>query len=132
MICTITSGGLLAADAHAAAKRDAQKAAETWLALVDAGKYGDSWSSASSIFRKAVSQEQWRSAARAAREPLGKVRSRALTSATYSTSLPGAPDGEYVVLQYQTAFEHKQSAIETITPMRDTDGQWRVSGYFVR
>ena len=49
-----------------------------------------------------------------------------------SEALPGAPDGEYVVIQYESSFEHKQSAIETVTPMLDTDGKWRVSGYFIK
>jgi hypothetical protein len=68
----------------------------------------------------------------AARAPLGKVLSRTLKSATYATSLPGAPDGEYVVVKFDTSFEKKQSAIETVTPMKDPDGRWRVSGYFIK
>ena len=43
----------------------------------------------------------------------------------------GAPDGEYVVLQFQADFENKAQAVETITPMLD-EGQWRVSGYYIR
>jgi hypothetical protein len=133
VICLITaSTRLLAGDAHDAAKQEAQQAAESWLSLVDAGKYDDSWSTASSLFRKAVSQEQWRSAVQAVRDPLGTVKTRALKSATYSTSRPGAPDGEYVAIQYQTTFEHKQFAIETVTPLHEADGHWRVSGYYVK
>jgi hypothetical protein len=133
LICVVTaSTRLLADDAHDAAKQEARQAAESWLALVDSERYDDSWSAASSLFRKAVSQEQWQSAVRAARDPFGKVKTRALMSATYSTSLPGAPDGEYEMIQYETAFEHKQSAIETVTPMLDTDGRWHVSGYYVK
>jgi hypothetical protein len=45
--------------------------------------------------------------------------------------LPGAPEGEYVVIQYETQFEHKAGAIETVTPLREKDGSWRVSGYFI-
>ena len=58
--------------------------------------------------------------------------SRCVDNARTVTELPGVPDGEYVVFQFNTAFEHKRAAIETVTPMRDTDGQWRVSGYFIR
>jgi hypothetical protein len=68
----------------------------------------------------------------ATRNPLGKTLSRKLKSASHTKTLPGAPDGEYVVIQYDTRFEHKQSATETITPMLGTDGTWRVSGYFIR
>jgi hypothetical protein len=55
-----------------------------------------------------------------------------LAANTYKTSLPGAPDGEYVVIAYETSFDKKQAATETITPMKDADGRWRVSGYFIK
>jgi hypothetical protein len=51
---------------------------------------------------------------------------------TYKTSLPGAPDGEYVIIQFETSFENKKIAIETVTPMMDKDGNWRVSGYYIK
>ena len=66
------------------------------------------------------------------RRPLGKMIKRKLKNKQYMTSLPGAPDGEYVVIQFDTAFENKKEAIETITPLLDTDGKWRVSGYFIK
>jgi len=121
---------VLASDS--AAEKAAQQSAQTWLALVDGGKYGQSWSEAAQLFKQAVTQSQWESAARGAREPLGKLQSRKLQSAEYRRSLPGAPDGEYVVIQYATSFENKKSAIETVTPMKDKDGVWRVSGYIIR
>jgi hypothetical protein len=83
-------------------------------------------------FRNAVTVEQWESSMKAFRKPLGRVISRRLNSKEYASSLPGAPDGEYVVIRYSTSFEKKASAIETVTPMKDTDGKWRVSGYFIK
>jgi len=110
----------------------AQQTSEAWLALVDSGKYADSWQESSQLFKAHVTREQWQSMLRASRDPLGKVQSRKLKSATYSKTLPGAPDGEYVVIQCESSFEHKQSAVETVTPMLDKDGKWRVSGYFIK
>ena len=110
----------------------AQQAAESWLALVDSGKYAESWDEASQLFKQKVTKPQWQSAIQSARSPLGKIVSRKLLSANYTQTLPGAPDGEYVVIQYQSSFENKKSAVETITPMKDKDGQWRVSGYFIK
>jgi len=121
---------VLASDSSA--EKAAQQSAQTWLALVDGGKYGQSWSEAAQLFKQAVTQSQWESAARGAREPLGKLQSRKLQSAEFRRSLPGAPDGEYVVIQYATSFENKKSAIEMVTPMKDKDGVWRVSGYIIR
>jgi hypothetical protein len=37
-----------------------------------------------------------------------------------------------VVIQFNTRFENKAAAIETVTPMHEKDGSWRVSGYFIK
>jgi hypothetical protein len=50
----------------------------------------------------------------------------------FQTDLPNAPKGEYVVIQYKTEFAGAGTVLETITPMLDKDGKWRVSGYFVK
>lgn len=113
-------------------KQTAIASAEKWLAIVDNGSYSESWQKASEFFKQAVNQDQWEQAVRSVRKPLGKRVSRKLKSASYTTSLPGAPDGEYVVIQFDTSFENKKSGIETVTPMMDKDGMWRVSGYYVK
>ena len=110
----------------------AEQSAESWLALVDSGNSAQSWEEAASIFKAAVTEEQWKSALRASRDPLGKLTSRKLKSARYTKTLPGAPDGEYVVIQYDSSFEHKRSAVETVTPMLDRAGKWKVSGYYIK
>lgn len=114
------------------AEKAALEAAQTWLVLVDEGKYAQSWEETASYFRGAVSQEQWQASMEAFRKPLGKQLSRNLKSQQYRTSLPGAPDGKYVVLQFQSSFESKKTAIETVTPMLDEDGSWRVAGYYIK
>lgn len=110
----------------------AQVSAKAWLALTDSGKYAESWNGASSLFKTAISRPDWEKAIRATRAPLGALKSCTLKSATFARTLPGAPDGEYVVIQYETVFENKASAVETITPMLDKDGSWRVSGYYIK
>lgn len=110
----------------------ASSAAQSWLKLIDQSDYHASFEQASSLFKNAVSAEQWSQQLGAVRKPLGAPISRRQKNATYATSMPGAPDGQYVVIQYDTSFEHKQSAVETVTPMLDKDGQWRVSGYYIK
>lgn len=117
---------------EAAKEQVAVSAAEKWLALIDAGQHAESWKSAAEYFRTAVKQEQWEQAIKGVRPPLGKLISRKVKSKTFKTSLPGAPDGEYVILEFESSFENKKAAVETVTPMKDKDGQWRVSGYFIK
>jgi len=128
-ILLVTSIQSSSADTPEAA---AETAARAWLALLDAGNYPQSWTTAAKHFRDSIPQSQWASRISAVRGPLGAVKSRSVTSAKLTTSLPGAPDGEYVVIRFATSFEHKAEATETVTPMKDPDGQWRVSGYFIR
>jgi len=114
------------------AEKKAIAAAETWLALIDQGKIAESWETSAVLFRGAVTQEQWQQTMNGARGPLGKVIWRKVLVAKYETQLPGAPDGEYVIVQFKSAFENKINATETVTPMKDPDGQWRVSGYYLK
>ncbi len=107
-------------------------ASAAWLEIVDAQRYGDSWQQACAYFRGLVPKERWEKQLAGVRGPLGPVLNRELTSAEYATKLPGAPDGEYVVIQYRTKFQNKTDAVETVTPMRDPDGVFRVSGYYIR
>ena len=106
--------------------------AEAWLAKVDSEKYAESWAESAESFRAAVKKEQWPEMMTSVRKPLGKVVSRKLTSKKYTESLPNAPAGKYVVLQFQTTFENKKDAVETVTPVLDKDGKWRTTGYFIK
>ena len=128
----------LASLAHAQSAQEqqaidaAKAAAEKWLALADAGQYQQSWEQAATPLRNAVSLAQWEQSGRATRMPVGAVQERTLASAKYATTLPGAPQGQYVVLQYATRFAERANAVETVVPMLDADGTWRVSGYFLK
>src|SRR5450759_3965899 len=82
----------------------AQVAAKSWLALTDSAKYGQSWDDAASFFKGAVTKADWEKAVKGVRSPLGAVKARKV----------------------------KAAAIETVTPMHDKDGTWRVSGYFIK
>ncbi len=113
-------------------KQDALAAAQSWLALVDNGDYGEAWEQAAALMKDAVGKDALAEGLRTARIPFGALKTRTPSSMTYATSLPGAPDGEFVVIETEASFEHKEHAGETVTPMMEADGTWRVSGYFLR
>jgi len=110
----------------------AVRSAKAWVALIDEGKYNESWMTAAVYFKNAITKQKWEQTLTAVRRPLGKLVTRKIKSKVHTKSLPGAPDGEYVVIQFTTSFENKVSGIETVTPMLDKDGQWRVSGYYIK
>lgn len=129
IVLSLCAASIAAGDEQA--QKDAESAALAWLSLVDAGNYADSWTAASTRFRTAIRQEQWQARASRARSAFGALKSRKLESAISKRSLPGAPDGEYMVIKFASSFENKAEAIETVTPMKDEDGSWRVSGYYI-
>jgi hypothetical protein len=111
---------------------EAQKVANQWLALVDSGKYGESWDQAAQSFKAAVSRAEWIRKVTAARKPLGALNSRKLTKSDLIKDPPNSPPGEYVGILYHSSFHNLNSAVETVVPMLDKDGKWRVSGYIVK
>ena len=136
-LSTVFALTLLLALAVARAETDevpavAEKSVLSWLPLTDRGQYGQSWSDAASLFQAAISSADWVRSLTAVRSPLGQLKSREVSSATFARTLPGAPDGEYVVFQFSTSFENKASAIETVTAMKEQDETWRVAGYYIK
>jgi len=115
----------------ATAEEDARKAAEAWLKLVDDAQYGKAWDEAAAFLKGAAKKADFEAAVAKVRTALGKVKSRTFKSSTPTKTLPGAPAGDYVVIQFDLVAE-KGAAVETITPMKEKDGSWRVSGYFVK
>ncbi len=110
----------------------ADVAAQAWLALIDDGRYSESWKEASAIVQGAATEQGFANSMETFRKPLGDLVSRKLKSAQPMTELPGAPDGQYVVMQFETSFTNKKSAIETVTFMLEKDGQWKSAGYFIK
>jgi hypothetical protein len=134
LVTLITFGLAVAysAVANESAEKKAVEAAGVWLKLVDIGEYSKSWASAAQLFKVAVTEQQWEQSMAGVRRPFGKLLSRELKSKQYATSLDGAPDGQFVVIQFEASFENKKAAIETVTPMLDSEGKWRVSGYYIK
>jgi hypothetical protein len=131
----LLAGGLCSpawSQADTGAPAAAQLAAAQWLAETDAGSHGAAWTLAGAAFRRAVAREQWEAAAQQVLGPLGAVRGREVNGSKATRSLPGAPDGEYLILSFRTEFANKAGAIETLTLVREADGQWRTVGYFIR
>jgi len=107
-------------------------AAQMWLHEIDSGNYATSWQQASAYFQGAITEKNWTNALNGVRRPLGNLLSRKVAKTTSAKSLPGAPDGNYLVMQFATSFANKKSAVETVTFMREKDGNWRAAGYYIK
>jgi hypothetical protein len=108
------------------------RVAEAWVSLIDREAYDESWDRTAEVFRTRVKKEQWIQDLEVNRRPLGKVQSRKLLTAVYVSDLPDSPRGEYVLLDYEVAFETDVPIREVIIPFLAADGEWRVAGYSLK
>lgn len=106
--------------------------AEAWLTLVDSAQYAASWEQAADVFRQNISAAQWAQAAAQARSPFGMLQARNLNGLRQEASLPNAPPGNYVILEYTSAFTLIPRAVETLVLSETPEGEWRAGGYFIR
>lgn len=90
----------------------ARAVAIEWLALVDDGDYQESWSQAASPVQDAVTLDGWTTSLQDARGPLEPFGERTLVDSREMTNPPGAPEGEYVLVEENEV--------------------WKVIGYFVQ
>lgn len=109
-----------------------EKAASSWLTLIDSEKYPEAWKGFSTFFKERMTQAKWEEQIKSARSIFGKLVERKHKSAVATQTLPGAADGDYVVVQYDTAFEKKKNALETVTVILEKDGKWGVVGYYIK
>jgi hypothetical protein len=115
-----------------AEEKAAVSAAQAWLSLIDQGNYSASWKEAEPLFQARITEESWETTMTSFRTPLGNLLSRKLKSAQRMTAMPGAPDGQYVIIQFQTSFANKKAASETVTVGPKRDGMWKAGGYYIK
>jgi DNA-binding CsgD family transcriptional regulator len=106
-------------------------AAEEWAKLIDGQRWGESWKASGSLFRAQVTEAGWTATVQPLRQQLGAVASRSLKSVSSASSLPGAPAGEYKIVQFATVFANRPDAVETLI-LAHEGSAWKVNGYFIR
>jgi len=113
-----------------AAVAAAQNEATHWLEELDAGRSSESWNEVASVMRTGRSEQDWVRDVMTPRETLGKLVTREMKSAEFSTSVRGAPQGKYVTVAYLTKFARSTLVGETVLMMLESD-HWRVAAYSV-
>jgi len=102
-----------------------------WLGLIDAGKAGAAWDRADASLRASVTRAKWIDGIVALRKPYGRLKAREMLQVARAHSLPGLPDGDYAIIQFDTEFANGRHATEMVT-WTLTGTSWRVAGYQIR
>lgn len=107
-------------------------AAQSWLPIVDAGRFSESWDLASVNFQKGITKPAWVQAVGNVRKPIGKLKSRIVMQGVDAPKVAKLPEGTAVIIQFATVFDKLAPAIETVTPFCEPDGTWKVAGYYIK
>lgn len=114
------------AESLAQAQADIVRSARDWLAMVDAGRWADSYRATAGSFRSLNTVEVWTNVSEQVRVPLGAMVSRADLSQDW---VPAPPHG-YEMVKFRTSFANRPNVTETLTLVREGQA-WRVSGYTI-
>jgi len=126
-----TAANASAASAATVSNAKGLNAARSWLQLVDAQKCGQSWKSAGKLMRSQTTSKSLAAAIKPVRAKVGKLNSRRFYKVTRTSSIPGAPNGSYELIEFKSNFAKAQGAVETVVLGQQSDG-WKVVGYFIR
>jgi hypothetical protein len=122
---------LLTLPALTAQQDAARLAAEKWLTLLDQARFKDAYKQSSQHSRAQATSPEWEAQIKAMRDAAGEWKSRKFSSAKPAKSLAGAPDGDYMLLEFSSVFANKPSAVESLMLSRES-GTWKPAGYFIR
>ena len=123
---------LSCSDSSSEAEKEGARSAERWLAIVDSGAYEESWVESAGLFQSSIAQAEWVKILGKVRQPIGANLERSLDKTEYTLTLPGTPDGEFVIATFSASFEKKAKAIETVTVSKSDGEKWKVVGYFIK
>lgn len=103
-----------------------EQSAREWLALLDQGRWDESYEATATIFQTLNSGETWSALSEQVRAPLGDAKSREFVEHESVKSLPN--DAE--VIRFRTSFANRGEMTETVSLVRE-DGAWKILGYWI-
>lgn len=116
-IClTIMIMVILAASAKAELPSEDQlsRQAESFLELMDQGRYDEAWSATSTLFQSLNDPNLWQARHHAVHAAYGTLAFRQRQHVRYRKTYNLSPDGLYVVVQFKSAYANKSVTTETV------------------
>ena len=105
-------------------KSQLKNISESWLSLIDAGKFSESWDGISAELRAKFSREKWPAALEPFLMKVGKFKSRKFKSIVSS-------EPSVIAVDFDSSFSKLKVATETVFLKLEKDGKWRVSSYSI-
>jgi Beta-lactamase class C and other penicillin binding proteins len=100
---------------------------ESWLRLIDTGKFAESWEQLSVELKTKFPKDKWQAAIQPFIGKVGKLKTRKFKGADYSDPL-----AQTVAVDFESTFTKIPNAVEIVTLKLEADGNWRVTGYSIK
>ena len=117
--------------AQQAFAQDAQTAADSWLQLIDAKQYDQSWTASSQGLKNMFNQFAWGIRTQALKAPYGNLETRTLVNTESKSSIENLPAANYIVLTYNSKYSLEEVTEEVILKEAAPD-QWNVLLYNIK
>ena len=111
------------AASNAAEADTAARAAEDFLALIDQGRWAESYAATGAEFRRLNTLAVWSAVSERVRPPLGKMLTRDLVGNEW---VPAPPAG-YRLIKFRSAYANGTTQTESLS-LAWEDGAWKVAG----
>jgi hypothetical protein len=115
-----------------AAIRAADSSALHWLKLLDSGQLATCWEQAATSLKQLAAQPIWEQSVHHDRARFGPLGVRQRITALYSTTVPNAPVGKYVFLEYRAQAASGAYVVDWVGEVLDGERGWRVASYVIR
>jgi hypothetical protein len=113
--------------------QEAINAAEEWLRIIDSGDYELGWREVSAFVRDQSTVDRWTAQLAEMLTSSGARETRIFLSAKRpSVVSSGLPAGEYVMVNYQSAYANVSPAAEVLVVHDEGERRWRVISYVVQ
>lgn len=106
----------------------ALSAAQSFLSLVDQGKYAEAYRISAPVVLEAVTETQFVEQVKGVRTELGTLKGRKLAKTTSPDKLP-KENGTFYIIEYSSNFANRDGVTELVAPQLQADGIWKVAGY---
>lgn len=106
---------------------EAREAADAWLALFDANDIEATYDAAAEAFKTQVELQDWEAQAAQVKQAVGELDGRTYMETTYADELPQAPEGDYMIVQYETQYANL-NVTEYVILVQEGD-TWRMVGF---
>ena len=106
--------------------------AEIFLTQLDQNQFSSAWQLTSPLFRMLTDEAGWKQKQQVLRQAYGPLKNRRFMRLSYRATYAHSPDGSYVIIQYQSQFEHKAETNETVVFSCQTDSDCDIREYVLR